>query len=237
MLSLLFVSAILAFPQQQLKIGEYSKPLPGDVRSACPCMNTMANHGYFPRDGSSITKEQVKTVFKNVLNFGEDVSEFFFNSVISSGLNDTATTISLKSINTHGRTEHDASLVRNDFYFGDALKINQTLVQALIKKASNGKSLTFGELASFRNDRARDSISINPKFTFGTREQFIAFGEAALLYLVLQDSQGNIPVSSIASFLGEEKLPDGYVPPKETMRMFKVGLTTTQLRAKAVFSK
>jgi hypothetical protein len=171
------------------------------------------------------------------LNYGNDVADFFYDGAMNAGLNDTATTISLKSINRHGGIEHDGSLVRNDIFFGgESLKINQTLVQALIKKASNGKSLTFGELASFRNDRARDGKQNNPTFQFGAKEQFTAFGESAIFYLSFQDSQGNIPVSSIASFLGQEKLPDGYVPPKETMGMFKVGLTTTQLRAKAAFS-
>ncbi|KAF9065140.1 Chloroperoxidase [Rhodocollybia butyracea] len=34
---------------------KYCPPQEGDVRSVCPALNTMANHGYIPRDGQNLT--------------------------------------------------------------------------------------------------------------------------------------------------------------------------------------
>ncbi|KAL6712909.1 hypothetical protein ACLMJK_009464 [Lecanora helva] len=37
-----------------LKKGEYARPQPGDLRSPCPGLNALANHGYLPRDGRNM---------------------------------------------------------------------------------------------------------------------------------------------------------------------------------------
>ncbi|KAF8996333.1 Chloroperoxidase [Cyathus striatus] len=37
------------------KTYEYCPPQPGDSRSACPALNTMANHGYISRDGKNLS--------------------------------------------------------------------------------------------------------------------------------------------------------------------------------------
>ncbi|KIK51618.1 hypothetical protein GYMLUDRAFT_50435 [Collybiopsis luxurians FD-317 M1] len=37
------------------KSHEYCPPQDGDLRSVCPALNTMANHGYIPRDGQNLT--------------------------------------------------------------------------------------------------------------------------------------------------------------------------------------
>lgn len=37
------------------KTHAYCPPQKGDVRSVCPALNTMANHGYIPRDGRNLT--------------------------------------------------------------------------------------------------------------------------------------------------------------------------------------
>lgn len=33
---------------------QYEAPGPNDSRSPCPALNTLANHGYLPRDGKNI---------------------------------------------------------------------------------------------------------------------------------------------------------------------------------------
>ena len=38
-----------------LKPGTFSPPLPTDLRSPCPAVNALANHGYLPRSGRSVT--------------------------------------------------------------------------------------------------------------------------------------------------------------------------------------
>lgn len=37
-----------------LKRGDYAPSQPGDLRSPCPAINALANHGYLPRDGRNV---------------------------------------------------------------------------------------------------------------------------------------------------------------------------------------
>jgi len=41
------------------KVGEYRSPRPGDLRGPCPMMNSLANHGYLPRDGRYVREEHI----------------------------------------------------------------------------------------------------------------------------------------------------------------------------------
>lgn len=44
-------------PRSTLKKGDYHAPLPGDLRTPCPVVNSLANHGYLPRDGRNAKPE------------------------------------------------------------------------------------------------------------------------------------------------------------------------------------
>ena len=44
-----------------IKRGVYKPPLPGDLRSPCPIVNSLANHGYISRDGCSIRASEMKS--------------------------------------------------------------------------------------------------------------------------------------------------------------------------------
>jgi hypothetical protein len=43
---------------------EYQVPEPNDLRSPCPALNTLANHGYLPHDGKNITPEVLQNVLQ-----------------------------------------------------------------------------------------------------------------------------------------------------------------------------
>ena len=38
---------------------EYVRPNRNDARSPCPALNTLANHGYLPRDGKNINPQML----------------------------------------------------------------------------------------------------------------------------------------------------------------------------------
>jgi hypothetical protein len=239
MLFLSLFAAIAAYPQGGFPAqrGQFVPPAPNAVRSLCPCMNTLANHGYLPRDGSSFNKETVKTVFKEVLSVGEDVAEFFFNSSIDQGLNDTATrdTLSLGSINRFGAISHDVSLVRDDRALTtNEFAINPNLVEQFARKSTNGRTITFAQFAQFRKERAQDSRQRNKELDFGLQKQVLAFGEAALFYLTFEDKNGEIPVEAVRSFLGEERLPAGFTKRPEPFGLPRTVATATSLRLRAL---
>ncbi|KAM7187102.1 Chloroperoxidase [Rhypophila sp. PSN 637] len=46
--------------------GTYAPPGPNDLRSPCPFINTLANHGYIPRDGRNVTAKQLQSATQSV---------------------------------------------------------------------------------------------------------------------------------------------------------------------------
>ncbi|KAI4241545.1 MAG: hypothetical protein L6R40_004525 [Gallowayella cf. fulva] len=42
-----------------LKRGDYAPVRPGDLRSPCPAINALANHGYLPRDGRNVRASEL----------------------------------------------------------------------------------------------------------------------------------------------------------------------------------
>ena len=73
-------------------------------------LNTLANHGYLPRDGKAITKELTVSALNTALNFDATFVERLFQFAISTNPEPNATTYSLESLRTHNILEHDASL-------------------------------------------------------------------------------------------------------------------------------
>lgn len=52
----------------------WSPPGPGDVRSPCPAMNSLANHGFLPHDGKGITVPDVITALDAALKYDFSLS-------------------------------------------------------------------------------------------------------------------------------------------------------------------
>lgn len=180
-------------------------------------LNTLANHGFFNRNGQSIDVSTMKTVFDEQLNVGADVSDFFIGKAIGLGMGrNNNSTLSLGDISGHGQIEHDVSLVHDDlFYHGDVIKTNQTLVAQLISFSSDQETISISDLGKFRKARLQDSKERNPNLEFGLKQEFVAFGESALTISVLGE---HIPITTIQSFLGEERLPIDFQRPNHHTR-------------------
>ena len=43
----------------QLRRGDYCAPSTADLRSPCPIVNALANHGYIPRDGRNVRSNEM----------------------------------------------------------------------------------------------------------------------------------------------------------------------------------
>ncbi|ESK89805.1 hypothetical protein Moror_16790 [Moniliophthora roreri MCA 2997] len=136
---------------------EYREPQPEDVRSVCPALNAMANHGYIPRDGKNLT---FKVIFRGlkacyglstplalVLTTGGFLLikrspvglPFGLNKILAvrnpDGSTSTPGVIDLKLIGKHGGVEHDASLVHVDCEKGSlypSIQIQENWVENVI---------------------------------------------------------------------------------------------------------
>jgi hypothetical protein len=73
-------------------------------------LNTLANHGYLPRNGRDISKEMAIEVLDQVLNWDVTVVSDLYDFAQPTNPEPNATTINLKELTTHNILEHDASL-------------------------------------------------------------------------------------------------------------------------------
>jgi hypothetical protein len=80
------------------------------VRAPCPMLNTLANHGYLPRNGKGISKVMAVEVLSDVLNWDVSVVNDLYDFAQPTNPNPNATTIDLNHLTTHNILEHDGSL-------------------------------------------------------------------------------------------------------------------------------
>ncbi|KAH7073616.1 Chloroperoxidase [Paraphoma chrysanthemicola] len=63
-----------------VRIGTYLPATPSDKRSPCPMINTLANHGYLPRTGQSITATHMKLALRET-GISTSLGAIFVNTV------------------------------------------------------------------------------------------------------------------------------------------------------------
>lgn len=97
---------IAAFPQASRNLARQAGPdswspaAAGDVRSPCPGLNTLANHGFINHNGRGITKQQMQQGFLDAFGLGT----FLFSFVHFSTFADPRS-----SLRDHGRWWHECS--------------------------------------------------------------------------------------------------------------------------------
>ena len=214
---------------------------PGDSRSVCPALNTMANHGYMyapcsfyihlkmltipssPRDGRAVTIPSL--IFA--------VQKCFGVSFLLSALLTTVTmfttghfwSANLYELGKHSAIEHDASLVHDDtpkdVKFAP-IHVNHGLLKALIDDVRPRPVVRDGlidpddmilvDKYDLARVRIRRELQSAPLSAIHAE---VARGECALLIGVLgwkKDKREGVPLRRLVEFLGDERFPDGWKP-------------------------
>ena len=73
-------------------------------------LNTLANHGFLPRDGKRISLENLTNAIDHI-NFAPDIAEDLFGFILSTiPTGERSGAFSLKDLGRHNILEHDASI-------------------------------------------------------------------------------------------------------------------------------
>jgi hypothetical protein len=115
-------SLLLAFASiatAELNFGDWHPPVEGEVRSPCPVLNALANHGFIPRDGKNLGKDVMLSAMGEALNVSTEVGTTIFGAGLQTSSNPESGTFSLEDLNKHNIIEHDGSLSRKDTSTGD----------------------------------------------------------------------------------------------------------------------
>lgn len=204
-----------------LRKGHEWRRLPTDSRSPCPALNTLANHGYLPRNGRNLSVFDLIVGLMKGYNLSLPLAAFL--SIGGFFLLRKLHNLSLHEIGEHGRVEHDASLVHNDTRPGEKyapIEIQPRLVDLLIQDATTGDEAGEGEehgdkqtlvdatdVARARIRREKQSDQLD-----GVHAE-IARGEMGIILGVWETKKGGnvgIPANWLREWIEHERFPTNF---------------------------
>ncbi|KAJ6510803.1 Cloroperoxidase [Mycena sanguinolenta] len=194
-------------------------PTATDLRSPCPGLNTLANHGYLPRNGMNISIPMILNAAIDGFNVGPDA----ILQAAKFGLLSTndPTTLNLDALKLHSLIEHDASVSRNDLAVtGDSLHFNETIFSTLTNSNPGVDYYNATSAAQVQNERLAISLATNPNITNTPKEFDIRTREAGLYLSVMGDPLTGVALKKFVQiFFREERLPiaEGWKRPTTTI--------------------
>jgi hypothetical protein len=184
------------------------------VRSPCPAINSLANHGILPHNGKNITKAMAVEALTKAYNVDPKIANVFAASGIFANPHHDAHSFDLNHVSKHNYIEHDVSLSREDIAFNGGEKFDQEVFDMVLntyREAHPGKTddeimtdwVTAGHarwarvLASKgKHDEAQKS------WLYGIKEAIMSYGETSL-YLNLLGKDGVAPLKWVKIFFGK----------------------------------
>ena len=203
------------------------------MRGPCPGLNTAANHGFINHSGKDLNLPDLIEGLAASMNMGADFTTAisaiaFFSSPYPLGLSFT-----LSDLDQHNfPIEHDASISRQDAYFGNDYSFNQSAYDQYFNYFGNNKTTDIKSISYAKDIRYQDSLKRNPTFTFGLRETILSYGENALYVQTLSDpTSGVAPLDYVRMFFEEEKFPYelGWRPSNTPITLLSLGAMVLEL--------
>ncbi|KAJ7140587.1 Chloroperoxidase [Mycena crocata] len=202
---------------------EYRAPTASDVRSVCPAINAMANHGYIPRDGKNISAYAIFSGLRACYGLSTPLAAF-----LTAGgwiLIKRIRSIALSDLGLHNAIEHDASVVHLDCPPGqiDApVTIQPGLLDEfaadVVKAASvgAGRELEEAEVVVTGHDIVRTRLRRERlSKPLDAMHAEIARGEMAIILGVWEQTvagKEGVPLPWMRTWLGTERMPEGWRP-------------------------
>ncbi|KAL7953144.1 Chloroperoxidase [Trichoderma compactum] len=185
MASKIAIASLIALSAASEGLRPWEAPGPNDLRSPCPMLNTLANHGYLPHNGRNISAQQVADAAFEVVNIDpmsiKQVANYFLRAA-------NQTSIDLTDLNRPGILQHVASLTRDDVTSPGSIDVtaSQDRIHHLIKDGDTD-CITIASLAKSR--LYVEDLSSPNELTL--KEQSLAYVEASLLLLTM--IEGDVP--------------------------------------------
>ncbi|KAJ6533972.1 Cloroperoxidase, partial [Mycena vulgaris] len=214
LLSIFFATVCISQGVRAQENHEWIAPTATDVRSPCPGLNTLANHGFLPRNGINISIPMMLQAALDGFNVASDSILQAAKFGLLSG--DDPTTLNLDALALHNLVEHDASISRNDFAVGDNLHFNETVFSTLANANPGVDYYNATSAGLVQHARLANSIAINPSVTNTLKEHLLRSRESALYLSIMGDPlTGVAPKKFVQIFFREERLPiaEGWTRP------------------------
>lgn len=168
-------------------------------------MNSLANHGILHRDGRGMDLPTLMKGISEALNVGSDLTMPVGTVAILSSDNKLGLSFDLNDLSKHDELiEHDASLSRDDYYFGDNHSFNESVWQSVLDYFEDADIVSLKAAAKARYNRVKTQSEQNPEFTYSAKNMVISYTETAQYLSVFGDPiTGRPPVEWVKIFFGE----------------------------------
>jgi len=196
----------------------FRPPGPTDSRCPCPALNTLANHGYLPRDGKNITISTFMSALQNsgTYNLSEElarvlaeggevlIGESIFSKILPLFKHNIP--ISLHDLALHNGVEHDASIVHRNAAKGQKFAPIRTDIRLLDDFLGDRSDIDLADIAHRR-------VALERVTPLDLEHAEIARGEWALVLGIFGHAHGGkIPVEALRVWLGENRFPNDWCP-------------------------
>ena len=209
--TILPIVSLLAPSIFALDFGQWSPPGPDDVRSPCPGLNSMANHGILPHSGKALTVKMLTDAMDEVFNIGFDLRTILaVGGVFSSPNALLHGTMDLNDLDKHNFIEHDGSLSRAPIHEGgDDHTFRQDIFNQVLSFFPNSTDAVTSIVEASKAHLHRvQTDAQTPGFSYGSKQTFLALGETALYLMAMGDPLTGIgPLDYIRILFEQERLP------------------------------
>ncbi|KAI1755984.1 Cloroperoxidase [Xylaria castorea] len=187
--------------------GTFQPEQPTDTRGVCPMLNALANHNFLPHNGRNLNENQTVNALQDALNLDRPFGSFLFTAGRLSNPKPNATTFDLDHLDRHDLFEHDGSLSRQDAFFGQWSRFNQT-VWNWTKQYYTSDILDVQIVANGRAQRHTRSNLTNPDYSLSEVGYEFSVAENSALLSILGDKfTQTCPVKFVDYLFSKEKLP------------------------------
>lgn len=171
-------------------------------------VNTLANHGFFPRDGRNVTRANAIAGLTAGLNFDATLAGIMWDQAVIANPTPNATFFTLEQLNVHNVLEHDASLSRQDAAFGNNHVFNETVFNTS-RAYWTADVLTAEMIANSKLFRQIESRATNPNYRFTSTTEAFSLGEMAAPIIVFGNTdEFTVPKNLVEYFFLNERLPE-----------------------------
>ncbi|PNP76708.1 hypothetical protein FNYG_10127 [Fusarium nygamai] len=162
-------------------------PTPDASRGPCPGLNTLANHGYIPRDGKNITLDILKDGMLTGYNIENLDAVILFTQAIK-----TSPNADLRS--------------RSDAFFADPNPFNETVWAESLTYFPDDL-MTVEQVAKARMGRLATSKKTNPERSLSKLADGFSWGEMASFFEIMADgTTGTVEKKFIEYWLKNERM-------------------------------
>ncbi|TLD08126.1 hypothetical protein PspLS_11958 [Pyricularia sp. CBS 133598] len=199
--SILHVLCLAWSAVAEVNFDNWHPPVRGDLRSGCPAMNSMANHGFINRDGRNLTVANVVPRLVEVFHLSMELATLLTQFGLP--------VFTLGDLNVHNRLEHDASLSRKDVYLGgDGFTFDDATFNQWFSHFGDKEYVDLETAATARYSRVRHSRAHNPTFVLDAGKRFASYAETILYFRTIVDPRNQqCRKDFVEIFFKEQRIP------------------------------